>query len=185
MHLPERQELHGVVRPVHAVLDAPVQPREVLPRDGLVAVEGQHVVEEVFELVLGDAGSGGRPGSKLVKLKVIFSQLSLFKFRCFQLALGILQESDPKQLIFHLIPFSGNNSTAKCTAGCTRCPDPGPACWKGESRSLPTTASRRSVTSSVEPRWMKVLHTCSDHLHRVVSYHKGRAAIRHQPACPL
>ena len=48
--------------------------------------------------------------------------------------------------------------------------DPGPACWKGESRSRPTTASRRSVTSSVEPRWMKVLHTCSDHLQHTPGY---------------
>ena len=58
MHLPERQELHGVVGPVHAVLDAPVQPGEVLPRDGLVAGQGQHVVEEVLELVLGGEGLG-------------------------------------------------------------------------------------------------------------------------------
>ena len=145
MHLPERQELHGVVRPVHAVLDAPVQPREVLPRDGLVAVEGQHVVEEVFELVLGDAGSGGRPGSKLVKLKVIFSQLSLFKFRCFQLALGILQESDPKQLIFHLIPFSGNNSTAKCTAAAPGVQTPAPPA--GRARAGPCPPPPRAAPS--------------------------------------
>ena len=63
MHLPERQELRGVIGPLHAVLDAPVQPGEVRPRDGLVAGQGQHVVEEVLELVLKGAGSGSGPGS--------------------------------------------------------------------------------------------------------------------------